>query len=221
MQTETYLEVVGILRDAKLALTANPDDVTIAQEILEYLQDKHHAQWCDEYGEPGYDQPQSGIVFADWNDVPQPLQVALEEVGYNLEWSDEWLICGQGKAWRTSPTSYSWSPSYRVTDDGEIITPDDGALAFIEDCEMTDYGQPIKALPGWVSAEDLEEAGFQRVNEDPYESGWFPGQTDDPAEIARNLFECPHVLKVVFQINEKSQFYIRFTVWVKKENQDD
>lgn len=189
--------------------------LTKTQEILEYLQDKHHAQWCDEYGEPGYDQPETGIIFANWNDVPQPLQEELEEAGYDLEWSDEWLICGRGKAWRTSPTSYSWAPSYRVTDGGDIITPDDGALAFIEDCAMTDYAQPIKALPGWVSAEDLCAAGFELHNDYPYESGWHPGQTDNPAEIAEELFENETVTEIVFQIHENSQFYTRFNVWVK------
>lgn len=188
------------------------------EEVLEYLQDEHYAEWCNEYGEPGYDSPETGVVFANWNNVPDPLQEALKAAGYELEWSDEWLICGQGKAWRTSPTSYDWSPSYMITDDGEIITSDDGADAFIEECSITDYAQPIAALPDWVTGADLQNAGFDKANDDSFETGWFAGQTDTPSQLAQKLFEDETVYEIVFQIDENSQFYTRFSAWVKRED---
>lgn len=188
------------------------------EEILEYLQDEHYAEWCDEYGEPGYHSPETGIIFANWNDIDKDIQDALEEAGYELEWQDEWVIdYSRSKAWRTAPTHHGWQSSIMITDDGELITPDDGVEAFIEECAMTDYGQPIKALPGWVSAEDLEEAGFRKVNEDSYENGWFPGQTDKPEDIAQDLFKNHNALEVVFQIDENSQFYTRFSAWMKED----
>lgn len=188
-------------------------------ELLEYLQNEHNAEWCDEYGEPGYDQPQAGIVFANWNDIDKDIQTTLEEAGYELEWSDEWVIdYDYGKAWRIYPTSYGWQCSIMITDDGEIITPDDGAEVFIEECAITDHMQPIKPLPNWITLEDLCAAGFERHNAYPYQSGFHPGQTDNPAEIARNLFEDEDVIEVVFQIDENSQFYTCFNVWVKKSD---
>jgi hypothetical protein len=64
------------------------------------------------YGEPGYDQPEIGIIFADWNRVPRFVGEWLEHHGFSCEWEDEWIEDDECRAWRTSPTSWDWRPSY-------------------------------------------------------------------------------------------------------------
>jgi hypothetical protein len=83
---------------------------------------------CEAYAEPGYSEPQSGIIaFGNWNTVskwnerrhefdtidkePAIVSEKLDSLGVSLEWSDEWTTCeGCGKAVRTTPESYSWQP---------------------------------------------------------------------------------------------------------------
>lgn len=190
------------------------------EETLEYLQDEHLAEWCDKYGEPRYDQPKAGIILANWHDIDLDIQDALEEAGYELEWSDEWVIdYGHSKAYRTVPTHHGWRPTI-LYGEWDLITPDDGANVAIEECAITDYAQPIQPVPYWVTAEELEKEGFRLVNGDPYENGWFSGQTDKPEDIARDLFENHNALEVVFQIDENSQFYTRFSAWIKEDRHD-
>ena len=74
--------------------------------------DPEDIQWAAEYAEPGYSDPESGILFADWNACSRRVQSLLEAAGYALEWDEEWYVCECGKAFRVSPNSYSWLPSY-------------------------------------------------------------------------------------------------------------
>src|SRR3954467_13428569 len=77
---------------------------------------------CSTYGEPGYADPKAGILFANWNNVPEHISRGLERRGFAPEWSDEWLINHDGNSEhvRTSPDSYGWKPSYGLTEDGAI-----------------------------------------------------------------------------------------------------
>jgi hypothetical protein len=177
-------------------------------KALDYLQREHSAEYASQYGEPGYAQPERGIIFANWNNISRGLGDWLELCGYSLEWSDEWTTCSNGKAWRTSPDSYQWEPSYILTNDGEVITRDDSPREVIEECAMTDKGHPVGCVPSWITREDLSEEGFALFRGD-LESGHFPGQTDNPAELAREAFE-QGAESVVFRKVENSQFYCRF-----------
>lgn len=96
--------------------------------------------WASEYAEPGYDSPELGVWFGDWNDIkercpewpkklewhtvsnyPSRLAKLLERVGCSIEWSDEWSSCTDcGNVVRTSPDCMSWRPSYHLGD-GELL----------------------------------------------------------------------------------------------------
>lgn len=187
------------------------------KSALQYLQEKHHAEWCARYGEPGYTDPEKGIVFANWNDVPKGLADWLEKCGYSLEWSDEWYIdYDYSKAYRTSPDSYHWEPQIMLPAEAcEYITPDDSPSVWIEACQITSNGQPVQCLPSWVSNADIEDAGF-KLQQSDFESGHFPGQTDDPEKIAKSLFNAG-AYRVVFRKIENSQFYCKFAVYADFE----
>jgi hypothetical protein len=175
-----------------------------------YLQDKHQALWAHGYGEPGYADPPRGILLANWNDVPRGLADWLERQGFGLEWFDEWTICDNGKAWRTSPDSYAWESSL-VYGEGFMLTRDDDHAEIIDTIAMTDYAQQAECVPSWIDASDLQDAGYT-LHAVKLESGFHPGQTDDPAKIAREAFEAG-AERVVFRKVENSQFYIVFDCW--------
>lgn len=179
--------------------------------FFEQHPDSYHA---DRYIEPGYDQPETGILLANWNQVESDLMDELEAEGYELEWSDQWLVTDNGGAVRTSPDSYQWQPSYLVTDHGDIITIEDDASEWIAEVALTDYMQPMRALPDHITTEELTSEGFI-LHEEEYENGFHPGQTDDPKEVARHLFNDVGASEVVFQQTEQSQFYIKFSAWYK------
>jgi hypothetical protein len=75
--------------------------------------------YAPRYAEPGYDQPNRGVLFADWNTLPCELDSLLERAGYSVEWSDEWATCDACRyAIRTEPDGYDWEPWYVVDDSG-------------------------------------------------------------------------------------------------------
>ena len=172
-----------------------------------------HAQYCEfasHYGEPGYTDPKLGILFANWNNVPQFISDALERRGFELEWSDEWIIQHEtDKAYRTSPDCYSWTPYYHLTNGGEVIggdeieaDPDDYIEEILNDCHKVN-----------VFDIDFEAHGFTEVQEDDFETGWHPGQNDDPAKVFAHLKQSNPDHDFLFDITEQSQFYMKWKVW--------
>lgn len=183
------------------------------QTIIDYLVEKHWLEYCSEYGETGYSDPETGILFADWNDIPNITQEYLESAGYNLEWSDEWLIDHDNdKAYRISPDSYGWQPLTRYDANCGILTPDSNIDEWIAYAELTDYAQPINILPSFI---DLSETDYERVECD-YENGFHVGQNDDPKTLAKHFLGLLDVESIVFKIDSTGQFDINFSVWVIK-----
>lgn len=189
------------------------------QKALNYLQEKHNAEWALSYGEPGYQDPDRGVILCNWNNTPSGLGEWLESCGYSLEWSDEWLIdYDNGKAYRTSPDCYSWQPQTMHTNDGELLTPDDGASAWVDELAMSDHGHPCKAVPSWITESDLIENGFELFAGD-FETGFHTGQTDAPEPVARRAFDAG-ASRVIFRITGSGQFDINWECWVEKESQE-
>lgn len=112
-----------------------------ASKLLEAFRDEYDLQWSHAYAEPGYADPETGmIVFGNWNNRtaydretnertvtdnrPERLGNILEKLGCDLQWSDEWATCGGcGKAVRTQPDSWGWTPSYneKMLQAGEFV----------------------------------------------------------------------------------------------------
>jgi hypothetical protein len=144
----------------------------------------------------------------------------LVDQGVSFEWYDEWTIdYDNGKAYRTSGDSYSWMQSFRWTDDGEMLTADDD----IE--EWIDYAKndSQKVLPSNIITDTmLREAGFVKHN-GQFESGWHPGQDDDPKRITdemhRDLDDTINRdnddLEIVFLLDYAQQFDIGFSAYYR------
>ena len=220
------------------------------QTIIEFLEavlpEGGVVDFAGEYGEPGYGSSNTQLVvlatywcrcdkYADERHPDSPLHdVAvhyphafrkLEELGVELEWYDEWIVDHlHDKAYRTSADSYSWQPSYVVTEDGEMLTVDDDLEEWIAYAK----NNPRLCIPSNVATgADLIRAGFTEYN-GTYENGWHPGQTDDPAVIEAEIrrFESADDdeygdnLDVVFCLSETSQFYVKFEAYYRSNTEE-
>jgi len=156
------------------------------------------------------------VLLSNWNYFPRWFQDALEQAGYSIEWSDEWVIDWEGgaKAYRCQPDSYGWEPSYIDTDDG-VLTRDDEPDSIIDYCAIDAPTDSIRCVPSWIGDLELRMSGFEPEN-GIYENGWHPGQDDDPKKIAARAFKLG-ARRVVFRKVENSQFYIRFECYTEKE----
>lgn len=170
-------------------------------------------EWAHEYGEPGYTDPARAILFGNWNYVSKQACDWLESQGFELEWEDEWRVLDDGKAYRTSPTSYGWTQSFVTDDEGNDYTKaeHDG---LIEAFAMTDKNHTPHLLPVWITDAELEEEGFEKVDDTKRENGFFAGQNDTPEKDATVLF-IKGAEAVAFRHVEQSQFYFKWDVWVK------
>lgn len=191
------------------------------------------------YAEPGYHDIDTVWVFGDWNDkrfyvdkgnrdelitsnVPSRLFNALERLGVQGEWLDEWDTCKECfRAVRTHSDSYGWTP-YHVGHD-ELICLDCFAEMYSDDSGLHEFGyvnDPTMALPDHISDEQLIGWGWQSYN-GVYENGWYHRE-DDPRAILTEIQESLPDHDVVFKIDDQQQFCIRFTAWVKEsENENE
>lgn len=154
---------------------------------------------------------------------------------FSLEWEDEWMGCSEcGKAVRSSPDSYCWEPSYvSIFDNMETICREcwkDNIEEIIEDYK-SDYhhGFSNKALPSDF-CEILESQGFTCWQEKRpweseescarYETGFHPGQNDDPKTVFKKIMEDDKRWIVVFVITSRGQFDINWSAFCKLDVED-
>jgi len=168
--------------------------------------------YASAYAEPGYTQPDKGILFANWNYFPNEVTALLEQYGYAIEWSDEWYTCECGKAVRTTADSYSWQPSYVMLHECEIVCLD---------CLNGDAGEYLESLEDNPSTAlnlpsiNPADYGYELI-QDGFESGFHPGQNDNPKAIHAKLTAEGHT-RILFVINSVSQFETDFQAWKHAE----
>ncbi len=178
------------------------------EHLLQRLWNNHNVDSATTYGEPGYQDPPEGILFANWNNISRETGNYLEEEGYALEWSDEWTIVDD-KAYRTSPDSYLWESRLLIID-GEYITDEEPSIWLEYATNNPDF-----TLPSWFTVTDLLAAGYELLKTG-LESGLHPGQTDDPEKVLKE-YKDEGYTSIVFRINGTGQFDISFECWAKKE----
>jgi hypothetical protein len=179
------------------------------------------------YAEPGYSDPPSGVIAtANWNTVsrwdaelnrhvdidktmPRVAKI-FETMGVGIEWSDEWTECTC--CWgllRTSPDSYSWSPSY-VDFDGERV-----CLDCIDPEEHLSELEGEQGRCNTIHSIDPTDHGYRLVN-DEFENGFHRGQDASPAKIAE-IMRAEGFERFLFNIEGKGQFDIRFGLYLHDE----
>ena len=189
--------------------------------------DIHMAEGCVE---PGYDD--KPIAMGNWNDetvwdketgrsrvvdktMPR-LAKLFEKLGYEVEWDDEWAVCEDcGKAFRTQPNSYSWTPYYWGSDCGYVCG----------DCVKENPDDYLEWLSGHddraeVFGIDLSEHGYEKYNHDNYETGFHPGQNSDPEAVAKELRD-KGITDFIFVIDSVGQFDCDWDCWIRKPESED
>jgi hypothetical protein len=179
----------------------------------------------DGFSEPGY----SGDVIAsgNWNnithwdeekrtsvaedDIPERLGNALEKIGVELIWGDEWTECCEcNKLVRTSGDSYSWTRSYVETDDGAVCLHCVDPKEHLENLE----GETNKC--NTIDRIDPADHGYIRINEDKFEHGLYGGQSADPVLIGKAL-EKQGIYRYLFNLDSVGQFDAKFSVYIHKD----
>jgi len=177
------------------------------------LMDKHNIQLYFGYVEPGYDD--KPVALGNWNNIPGKVAKALEFMGYEIEWEDEWTSCGYcGKLVRTSPNSYGWSQYWAIIGECDLLCGN-----CIKD-DPYDYLEQLENNPkSCITIDlDLEELGYTKW-EDGFENGLYEHMNDNPTEILKDLLIRYPDGKFIFNLDEPSQFYIGFSVWKKVEEE--
>lgn len=133
---------------------------------------------------------------------------------------DEYSVCGCcNQVIRTSPDSYSWVANYWLSEEeGEI---------YCEDCikaEENIRNSYLESLQNQnnkantiFSNKELEEFGYEKVNNNRYQSGWYD-EHDDPEEILQKAESRYPDGVFIFSICDTGQFHTDFDLWVLKES---
>jgi hypothetical protein len=135
------------------------------------------------------------------------------------EWSDEWHQCSDCyRIVRNSGDSYMWQPFYTMINECEPVCGD--CLIKMGDEALEDYVNNSDRVVTWCDESHLESLGWQRDNPRQYENGWHPGQDDNPATIMAGIQEADPNLDVLFWLDESSQFYIGFSAFTRKRENE-
>lgn len=164
-------------------------------------------------------------TFTTRDDTPSRLGRALERIGVQLEWLDCGHTCDGCQLWvHTEPDSYSWLPDHAVIGDsflcGECIRQDPEEL-------FGEYvNNPDTAITAALLGDlDPTDYGFQRHPDDDapdYESGWYPGQTDNPHEIAEAIRgKYGDDVEIVFIITGTGQFDLQFAAYWRAPDHEE
>jgi len=193
------------------------------------------------YSEPDYGSDDAVIVFGNWNpkrfprgdDAPLSksenigprLAGALEKVGAEVQWLDEWTECQNCfRAIRTEPDSYSWRPAFAWLDDCSIICSRCLLENMDDSIESGEYVNNADKAITWTDGATLEREGWtQWAPGDPhqYANGWHPGQDDDPAAILAEILASDETAEVVFLVDATGQFDVRFSAYTRDRDDDD
>ena len=200
------------------------DKQDVLNDLLTYAD--NHSLYIDFYSgcnEPGYDDKQ--ILAANWN-PPKMARISdwIEKYfdgDIAVEWSDEWTRCSDCyRAIRTSPDSYDFEPSFLWISDCEIVCRECWENS-IDDIIETYKNDTNKAVSS-AFYPLLEKAGFVCYSPDEYcqifETGFHPGQNDDPQKIAADITENLPDYDFIFKIDSIGQFDYQWSVFLRKQD---
>jgi hypothetical protein len=146
------------------------------------------------------------------------LAAALERVGAEVEWLDEWTECAECyRLTRTEADSYSWRPANAWVEDVGTVCAD-CLVKYGEDALPPYLNDPRMAVT-WCDGAHLESLGFvqwEESNPHTYESGWY-GTEDDPKAITASIRREYPDADIIFLLDASEQFRIEFSAYVRTE----
>jgi hypothetical protein len=191
--------------------------------------------WFSAYADPREDSGK-GILTANWNHFPRSAARdshrteegrkaqdfnwgkgkrfgdVLERMGYQLEWSDQTDRCSHCDGCiHTDAQFYGDTSHYAVLGECDVVC---------EACIRKDFAEEyLEGLEG----NDRSAVNIRGINPAKYgytevqcgfESGFFPGQNDDPRKIKREL-EARGYEGILFEISDSGQFDVHFCAWCR------
>lgn len=181
--------------------------------------------------EPGYGGDDTVLVSGNWNskrrynesptwasEHPVRLGNALESVGAELVWMDEWAQCAECyRVVRTEPDSYIWKPSYIWVDDCGIVCAE-CVRKDVESVLGEFINNPNNAFPFDVSFSELGFEPWEPHNHHVYETGFHSGQDDKPQNVLDDIHHLFPNAEVVFSIDHVGQFDVRWLAHFRQES---
>lgn len=209
-------------------ITHNPAKLRKVSTILQDAQNREESNHVEDfqihlhgYAEPGYENPESGIIVTgnfndDQSDLPSRLAKIFEErYDVELEWSDEWVACDHcRKLFRVSPDSYGWRQY------GAFI----GDECVCGDCIKQDPEDYLKSIEGGprtaisIAGLDPVQHGYVLLKGE-CERGLHGGQDADPRVAARSLRDLG-CYRFLFAIEHCEQFSLTFSIYLHESEHE-
>jgi hypothetical protein len=209
--------------------------------ILEVLRNyaDGYFQLHEEYAEPGYDSPESGLIATgNWNsqttrrkvyDKPIPDWLTVKNPDETYEHIDN-TMPRIGAILEKLGAVLEWEDEWEICEECHKLVrtqPDSYSWKrsyWLDDCDLhchecirddpEEYLEHLEGNPKTANTLDLdlEEHEYRKVDAD-FENGLCGGQCDDPKIIAEGLRKLG-VERFIFEIDGVAQFGLSFSVWV-------
>lgn len=154
------------------------------------------------------------ILLGNWNGLDPSTIKAIESVA-EVAWLDEWVVCSEGRAFRRSPDS-AFRPCSFFMQDGDIVPYDTLPQDGTDLCDAlrgygffySEYDTNVeKVVPPCIGDDRL--ATFATLQSGGHETGWYPGQTDQPEKILAELPPGEYFIRV----RHSHMFATSWQVW--------
>lgn len=193
----------------------------VKNRTLSLVMDKYHEMnLYSGIAEIGYEDKHA--ISANWNNFTFKFGDWLERYfDCELLWDDEWTLCDCCyRAIRTKADSYGWEPSLILTSECETVCHE--CVADNIDDAIENYINNASAtLPSWMF-KYLDNLGFICYSPDEYcqkfETGFYPGQNDNPKDIAKDIEDNLPGYDYIFRINSCGQFDISWSVYIRRQS---
>lgn len=175
---------------------------------------------------------EQAVIVTHWFDLAdelhnkkksEALNSALEKFEIQRAFEDEVQACDHcGTAVNVQPTSWMWQPEYVRTDCMELICRDcmeQGDNDLLENT-IKPYIGVVSVLPSWMKNQ-LGRLGFVCLENENvacarFESGFHPGQDDDPHTKVKQLKTHLPFHEFVFVLNSTEQFCVNWSIYVRQ-----
>lgn len=177
-----------------------------------------------------YDNNEEGTctLVCDWWDFPysEYIEWLQEQVDVECHFEDEIDYCRECyKAVETQPSSYGWTPNFLYDDFYECVCREciesdkDLQMEFIDLLSDHHSHERPRAILDWFRP-IAEKERFKCLEDDDmackrFESGWHPGQDDDPREVIKWMEENLPDHEFLFCVDSVGQFDIQFSVLLR------
>jgi len=169
--------------------------------------------FAEEYGERGYFKEKEGnvIVTGDWNYLAGSIYDIIEENGYEMEWSDQWIMDYDTQEIFKSNGDEQGELSYFWISECEIASIEGNEEAYIEyvSMERQDSIDSVKLGVSWI---DYEEYGYEDIEKSCHETGMY-GIWEDPRE-AYDKFKHEYE-RIVYVLCSANPFATRWKLYGK------